>query len=288
MQFIEAARDFLAYIEMTRSNGTYRYQKSKINVLEIYFDNEDINTIDKKNLVKFISFMRKRNPKITNATLNKYIGIIRRIIRYNIDKDVKFEKLPEDKRIVPTLKQRTINRIFGYYQGNSSRPEMLRNYVLFRLLLDTGLRINEALHLRIRDIDFETSTIHVKVTKTKMERYVFFTKTTKQFLKKLISSKDISDYIFINYQTKGILKVDNIEKVVYRLEKRLKLDEKIKPHKWRHTFATRFIKNGGNLEALRLIMGHTNLKTTQIYLHVDNEHLHKEYFRVNNLALDTA
>ena len=280
MEFKEAARDFLAYIEMTRSKGTYEYQLGKVNGLNKFFQDRNIKDIDKKDFVRFISFVKKRNPSITASTINKYTAVLKRIIKYNTNNSIEFDKLPEIKKIIPTISEKTINKIFIYYQRNLYRPEMLRNYVLFRLLLDTGLRINEALHLKIEDIDFEQKTIHVKFTKTKVERYVFFTNTTAELLKKLITHKEVKSYLFINYINDGILSVDNILKVIYRLERRLELKEKVKPHKWRHTFATNFIKNGGNLETLRLILGHTNLKTTQIYLHVDNDHLHSEYFRI--------
>jgi len=224
----------------------------------------------------------KRNPNIANVTLNKYIQIIQRIIKYNLDEDLRFEKLPEDKKIVPILKHSTINKVFIHYQKHIKEPEMLRSFTLFKLLFDTGLRINEALSLKVGDIDFENQTIHVKVTKTKVERFVFFTTTTENLIKQLIAKNKNTNLIFKNSVNGQKLKADNILKICYRLQKRLELKENIRPHKWRHTFATNFLKNGGNLETLRLILGHSNLRTTQLYLHIDKEHLHKEYFRIQD------
>ncbi|MBI9008629.1 MAG: tyrosine-type recombinase/integrase [Tenericutes bacterium] len=54
-------------------------------------------------------------------------------------------------------------------------------------------------------------------------------------------------------------------------------------HKWRQTFATRFVKKNGNMEVLRQIMGHTSLRTTQKYLQIDKDVLHKEYLRVSSI-----
>ncbi|MFW6318877.1 MAG: tyrosine-type recombinase/integrase [Bacillota bacterium] len=138
------------------------------------------------------------------------------------------------------------------------------------------------MNLKVDDINFSSNTTHIKITKTKAERYVFFTRTTKLLLKKLIHQGVDNQYIFIYYTYKKRLTVDNVQKICYRLKKRLNLKDNINPHKWRHTFATNFLKNGGNLESLRILMGHTNLKTTQIYLHIDKEFLHKEYFNVNS------
>jgi len=280
MKFTEASRDFLAYIKMTRSDGTYRFQEAKIDVMNRYFQTKDIDAIDKKDVVALLQYLKERNPDIAAATLNKYVAVLKRVIKYNTNKDLFFEKLPEQKKIIPVLNEKTIHRVFSYYQKNLYRPEMLRNYTLFRLILDTGLRISEALSLKPRDIDFETNTIHVKITKTKVERYVFFTNTTAGLLKKLLSDGVNRELIFINYYDMKPLSSDNILRVCYRLQKKLTLKENIRPHKWRHTFATNFLKSGGNLETLRMIMGHTTLLTTQVYLHIDKDHLRQDYFRI--------
>jgi site-specific recombinase XerD len=68
--------------------------------------------------------------------------------------------------------------------------------------------------------------------------------------------------------------------IVHRLKKRLKLNESITPHKWRHTFATDYVNKGGNLETLRLILGHSSLKTTQKYLHLSKKNILDEYTKV--------
>jgi len=60
----------------------------------------------------------------------------------------------------------------------------------------------------------------------------------------------------------------------------LKIEENITPHKWRHTFATNFLNRGGNLETLRLLLGHANLKTTQKYLHLSKGDIFRNYNEV--------
>lgn len=90
----------------------------------------------------------------------------------------------------------------------------------------------------------------------------------------------ITHHIFIDFATGEILKHYTVESIAQRLKKQLDINQSISPHKWRHTFATRFVKRNGNMEVLRQIMGHTSLKTTQKYLHINKETLHEEYFRV--------
>ena len=79
---------------------------------------------------------------------------------------------------------------------------------------------------------------------------------------------------------KGYLVLLQLKGIVHRLKKRLKLNESITPHKWRHTFATDYVNKGGNLETLRLILGHSSLKTTQKYLHLSKKNILDEYTKV--------
>lgn len=279
MKFDEASTSFLDYIEVTRSDGTFRKNKSKVSGLLMFFEDCELDLIDNKKIISFIRFRKEKNPKVSGTTLNMYIATLKRIVKYNSNKILEFDNLPENSKIPRVIDPIVIEKVFNHLRSYFKYKESLRNLVLFKLLLDTGLRVNEALNLRIRDIDMESNTIHVKITKTKRERYVFFTDSTKKILIRLLTTHNIKDYIFINYKAKKRLNVDAIQNVCFRLEKRLDLPDRIRPHKWRHTFATNFLKRGGDLESLRLILGHSSLKTTQRYLHLDKEFLHDEYFK---------
>ncbi|MFW5891225.1 MAG: tyrosine-type recombinase/integrase [bacterium] len=270
MKFSIAAKDFLEMIEATKSNGTYDFLVRKIASLKKYFENVELENIDKKMIVKYINFYKKKNPEISHVTINRNIAVLNRILDYNDYNKVNFDKLPENKTIKDSIPDFIVVEVLNDLEERSSKsPEAYRNYVFFRLLLDTGIRVTEALNLRIQDFDFENRLIHLKVTKSKRERFVMFTQSTRNLLEHFIMAHNLNDYIFMNYYHNKRLKVDNIQKLCYRMKRRLNLEVSITPHAWRHTFANRFLKNGGNLETLRLIMGHASLKTTQIYLHLD-------------------
>ncbi len=153
---------------------------------------------------------------------------------------------------------------------------------MFRLFYETGLRLSELLYLKVRDFNFERNTIHVKKTKTNVERYVFFSQETKDLLVQYIHSGKLDYHIFIDFNTGEVIKVDTVQTICKRLKNKLGIDININAHKWRHTFATNFVKKNGNMEVLRQIMGHTSLKTTQKYLHINADDLHREYFRLYN------
>ena len=215
--------------------------------------------------------------------LNKYVGLLLRILKSECNIIIEFDKLPEIKKMIEIISDDVIQKVFKYLD-NDLYPEHLRNLVLFRLLLDTGLRISELLSLQLHNFDFETRTILVTHTKTKVDRYVFYSPETQNYLTKYIVQSKIDSYIFINLQTREPVKVDRIQKICQNLQKKIKTRYSISPHKWRHTFATKFVSRNGNMEVLRILMGDTNLLTTQKYLHINSQKLRQEYERVNYLS----
>ncbi|AIO19253.1 Tyrosine recombinase XerC [Candidatus Izimaplasma bacterium HR1] len=280
MDFITASKEFLDYVEITKANGTLDVYTRKVKILNKYFGTTDISVITKKDVIKFWSWRKASLPNIKPQTLNKYRTVIILIIEYHTDIRLKVRKLRENHIMIEVIDPHTVFTVFEYLRQQTTYKEGLRNYVLFKLIFDTGLRINEVLNLKVSDFSFETNTIHAKVTKTKRERFVYFKNDTKKLIKQLITRDRAIDYIFKSYQKDKRLSVDNVQSLCFRIEKKLNLSYTIRPHEWRHTFATTFLKRGADLETLRLILGHASIKTTQRYLHLDNDFIRNEYFKV--------
>jgi len=279
MKFKEAMESFMLFSVVHHSKGTHNYYKGKRKQLIIFFGDMEINTISKTNVLEFIEAQRVRNPDISNATINKYVAALKYILKFECKVNLEFPKLKEIHRIIPTIPNNIIKLIFRHYETiKNPTPSKQRDNLMFRMLLDTGLRINELINLRIRDIDFDESTIHVKVTKSSQERYTFFRADTHKLLNKYIITNKIEDYLFIDFRTGEQITVNSVETTCVRLKDDLNIKVSISPHKWRHTFATLFLKRNKDLEVLRLILGHSKLSTTQKYLHLDKDFLHEIYF----------
>lgn len=283
MELNEAISKYEKYIKVTKSEGTLNYFRGKIGIIKRYLGKVDCQAIDQEMILDFIIQQKERNPNISNRTLNKYISTIKQVLKYSCKIKLEFEKMPEIRKIIETIPDELIHRIYAYYQKNQSNLLLERNYIIFRLLNETGLRLNELLNLKVKDFDFKNLSIHVKKTKTNNERYVFFSEETHALINLFIKKSKLVDRLFIDYVTGEPLKDYAVESICQRLVKKLDLPQSISPHKWRHTFATRFATSNGNIEVLRMIMGHSSLRTTQKYLHMNKETLQKEYFRIHNL-----
>ena len=131
----------------------------------------------------------------------------------------------------------------------------------------------------MQNIDFNTNSILVTTTKTKKDRIVFFTDKTAELLIDYITKFYLTQYIIINFKTRAVLNKHAVMCICRRLKNVIKLKQSITHHKWRHTFATNFLKQGGDIESLRLILGHAKLSTTQRYLHLDTDYLRIQYLK---------
>jgi site-specific recombinase XerD len=279
MKFSEAIENYLKYIKVTKSIGTYNMNIGKTKSLNYFLGDLECSDINKNALMELILQLKERNSLVSNTTLNRYIQVTKRILKSECNIIIEFDKLTEEKKMVQVIKPQNLKRIFKYY-SSSDTFEHLRNQLMFSLLLDTGLRISELLSLQVDNFDFESRTILVKVTKTKVHRYVFYTQMTQDLINRYLIKYKIKNYLFISLESKNLITVDTVEKVCSRLRKTLKIKQSISPHKWRHTFATNFVNKNGNMEVLRIVLGHSNLATTQRYLHVNSDKLRDEYNRI--------
>lgn len=279
MKFSEAIEKFMKLQRAETSDGNYRYLKDKFNMISKYLGDYETTSIDEYVVADFTQAQKDRNPNISVSSLNKYRALIKRVLKHICNQDVEVKKLKENKKTIEVVDQVTIDKIFGYYKQHLESESKLKYYLLFRLLLNTGLRINELLHVKISDIDFKINTIHVRITKTNEERWVFYDNETSIILQSYIFKYLIRGYIFqkgdgtpMDYKT--------IQKSITRLKRLLNINQSISPHKWRHTFATNYIRHGGDTASLQKILGHSNLSTTERYLHLNLDLLRKRYLEI--------
>jgi integrase/recombinase XerD len=158
-----------------------------------------------------------------------------------------------------------------------------RDRAMLVLLYATGLRVTELLSLTTHSLELQQEYLRVK-GKGEKERIVPFATYAGDLLRSYLDEtrpalKPASDHVFVNHQGKPLSR-QSFWKILKELSRQAGIRKNVSPHVLRHSFATHLLQAGMNLRSLQMLLGHSDLSTTQIYAHVTPEHLkdaHKRY-----------
>jgi len=168
----------------------------------------------------------------------------------------------------------------------AQRSTGARDKAIIMLMLDTGIRVGELLRLQVGDVNIESGEIHILPFESSIKsrsRTVFVGKATRRVVWMYLSERDdpIPDaHLFdIRYQA--------IRAMLRRLGERVGVDN-VRPHRFRHTFAIQYLRNGGDVFTLQRLLGHSSLEMVRHYLRLadaDAEDAHRRASPVDGWGL---
>ena len=162
------------------------------------------------------------------------------------------------------------------------KKESLLWSTLILCLYHGGLRKDEALNLTMEQIHLDEQYILVTGNRDK-ERVVPMTPNLHSALTEYIEKERPKGFLFLNPRTKEPYK--DVRRAVQRAKKKAGIDKAVKPHLFRHSFATHLIENGVDLGTVQDLLGHEDISTTKMYTHVAKEHLIKAIKRLSRVTV---
>lgn len=271
------------YIEKKLSNNTKEAYKKDLEYFYNYI-NKDINKISTDDVRKYINYLSDNNN--SDKTIARKIVSIRTFFDYLIKNKIidknpceKIE-LPKIKKTLPkTLLEEDINKLLDFKPNTALE---YRNKAMLELCYATGLRVSELVNLALNDINIKNNYIRV-YGKGKKERIIPLATTTTDLLQKYIEEyRDsllkgyLTDKVFISSYGKPITR-QGFFKMLKKHAKDMDIKKDFSPHTLRHSFATQLLEYGADLRSVGEMLGHENIKTTQIYTHITNNKLKKDY-----------
>lgn len=291
------------------SNRTLEYYNDNINRFLVYLSDSsgtdveklDCDIVNWEKVQGYILMLRQSNIK--NTSVNTYFRAVKAFLNYCIDEEYvapdslrKVKLLRSDQKPIVPLYQYEVNTIDNLF--NQRTETGLRNYCIFHLMLDAGFRTGDVVNLRIEDVLFDKNCLIVKGKGDKYRSVLLCPGLKKALYKYLVSYRP---YVFdgeVDYQTQPFfVQVGSLDfingNVVKQLFVRLKRKsgvERLHPHLLRHTFATSYILGGGNMEFLRLMMGHSDYETTKLYLHLAQQAkmLKSDVYKLDSIFFKTV
>lgn len=172
------------------------------------------------------------------------------------------------RKEVNYLTKEDIDKFFRIPEKELSRGfaiRKLRTILLFTFLLETGARINEALSIKVIDIDFEHREIPI-IGKGGKPRYLFFSEKSEKWIKEYLDKrKGRSEYLFVTLNGKNKWSYNDVCRSFQRYKKLSGIKKDFTIHTFRHTFATQTLLCGVPINTVQFMLGHANLETTMKY-----------------------
>ncbi len=265
---------FMDYLKLHNRQGTINAYKTDLKSIYIYFDEMNLthtNQITTELIDKYVS---KRINHVKPVTINKEIATLKimynRLIKNNyIDKiPFTYSRLKQIKPMIDEISFNDIKKIIELFKTDKSIA--VSNQLAFMLMLTTGIRTNELVNIKSANVDLEKNSILLEFTKNGKTRFIYIVDNLKELIKNQLKNNKI--YLFEN------MTCNSIRKFFKRLKKRLNIDI-LSPHKLRHYYATNIYSKTNDIFLVMNLLGHSDIKMTQIYLNINNQ----ENQRKNNL-----
>lgn len=242
------------------------------------------------NVARFLNFVERSRLNLSPDSVKSYLLIqnvgvnssrlqyasISFFFREILGEPFSFEEIPikkKEKQLPKVISEEKI-------KGMINQTENLKHRLIIKLLYSSGLRLQELIDLKRKDIDFERNVLNVRKGKGKKDRITIISESLKLDLLKYYSNNLFkTEYVFEGRNGKYTKK--SVQKVLDEAGKRVMI--KIHPHMLRHSFATHLLEHGTDIRHIQKLLGHSDLKTTEIYTHVSTKDLSKIKSPLDNL-----
>lgn len=278
MTVSECINAFKLYVSSYTSPETVKYYDINLRMFSDYLISSkgtldiDINSLNKFDYIGYISKCKSKGVK--NTSVRTYARAVKVFLRWcynegflleNLTYNVKFPK-PDKKIIIPLTAIRVVTLDDSIWKGYCGK----RDYLIFHLMLDCGLRRKEVVGLDFENINFVDGYITVVDSKNSKSRIIPLPNKVRYAIRDYTNhwKHHQKGALILDYTYSTRITVQAVNCIFYRLKK---VDKDMHPHLLRHTFGTSFILGGGSLEILRVLMGHEDYNVTKEYLHIASQ-----------------
>jgi len=250
--------------ELKIRNYSPRTVKSYLFGLRAYFlfKKRGLEILNQDNIKDFLLHCEQRG--ISAQSRNLFLNAVKYYYRDVIgtSRKLKIRSAKKNKSLPVVLSRDEIRKIL------QSIPNT-KHKILLSIAYGAGLRVGEAVSLKVKDIDFDELTVHIKRAKGKKDRISILPEKLVNHLKNLAAGKENNDFVFES-ERGGKLTTRTVQKVFKNALRKSAIKKEASFHSLRHSFATHLLENGVDIRYVQELLGHQNIGTTQRYTKVTN------------------
>jgi len=265
------------YFDLRNTPDSSRESYSRRITAFIKFTQEqgvDIEDIDMYDIQQYILHL-KNERGLEPGTINCYNSSIKlfyvNILRQEWDKTI-VPRMKTETSIPSILTKQEVQKVLDSVAN-------LKHKAILSMIYGSGLRVGEVVRLRIKHIISDNMTVRVEKAKHGTNRYTVLSKTAletlRQYYKAYLSGTKQApeDWLFKGRAHGSHISVKTVKNTFIQARKRLQLDTSFSAHTFRHCFATHLLEEGVDLAIIMQLMGHRNISSTSIYLHMTSKSL---------------
>lgn len=245
--------------ELEIRNFSRKTVKSYVYSVEKFLEYSKGREIDGDAVKDYIQHLIKRQKP---STVSANISAIEFFFENVLGKEMSLKHPKRNKPIPEVLIAEEVKRLIEA-TGN------VKHRLILRLLYGCGLRVSELVNLKRQDMNFHEGLIHIRLSKGRKDRFIKIPDSMRDELESY--SKLNNDDTFFASSRGSKLTTATIQKIVRNSAQKAGIKKNVHPHTLRHSFATHLLEQGIDLRIIQKLLGHSDIKTTQIYLSVSNQ-----------------
>jgi len=230
----------------------------------------------------FLNFIQKSPELITGDDIRKYISysfkddgsnfsavrqsisalkfLFNTILHKNLFLDISYPK--KEHRLPAILTKNEVYNILSL----TNNP---KHKLLLKMIYSCGLRVSEAVNIKITDIDLDNQTLHIRCSKGKRDRIIPFPESLTEDIHEFIEPKHRNPYLFKSRPgKKSHITISTVQRIVKNISRKAGIKKSVHPHTLRHGFATQLLEQGTDIRFIQKLLGHKRITTTELYTQV--------------------
>ena len=286
---------FLEFLQKDKklSNNTLQSYKRDITQYESYITEENLQyqKVNKEDIKKYLDNLKNIGKKTSTisrnlASIRSFYQYLLRVKRIKEDPTEGIQSPKVEKRVPSVLTSQEVELLLE--QPKSVDLKGIRDKAMLEFAYATGMRVTEIITLDIDDVNLKEGYVNCKHTNKQrnIPLGAISIKAIKEYIEKarpyLIKSEDEKS-LFVNINGKRLTR-QGFWKIVKFYKEQAHIEKDITPHVLRHSFATHLLQNGADLKAIQVMLGHSDISSTQVYMQFQDEGLKNIYKKAHPRA----